>query len=41
MRGGVDSHNLLYETDIDDLSILDKIVSENIELSKKAGTPLI
>jgi hypothetical protein len=41
MRGGVDAHKLLYETDIDDLSVLDKIVSENIELSKKTGTPII
>lgn len=41
MRGGVDAHKLLYETDLDDLSVLDKIVSENIELSKKTGTPII
>lgn len=41
MRGGVDSYILFHDTDLEDLSILSKIVEENIEMSKKAGTPLI
>lgn len=41
MRGGVDAHNLLYEADLSDLSILDKIVTENIELSKKLKQPIL
>jgi hypothetical protein len=41
MRGGVDSSTLMYDTDLEDLGILSKIVEENIEMSKKAGTPLI
>jgi hypothetical protein len=41
MRGGVDAHKLMYETDIEDLSILNKIIDENIETSKKAQMPLI
>lgn len=41
MRGGVDTHKLMHDTDIEDLGILSKIVDENIELSKKANTPII
>jgi hypothetical protein len=41
MRGGVDSHKLLYETDLEDLSILNKIVDENIETTKKTQMPFI
>lgn len=41
MRGGVDAHNLMYHTDIEDLGVLSKIVDENIEMSKKAGSPII
>jgi hypothetical protein len=41
MRGGVDSSTLMHDTDLEDLGILSKIVEENIEMSKKAGTPII
>ena len=41
MRGGVDAHTLLVDTDLEDLEILSKIVSENIESTKKSGMPLI
>lgn len=41
MRGGADSYILLHDTDVEDLGILSKIVEENIEMSKKAGTPII
>lgn len=41
MRGGVDAVNLLNDSDLEDLEILSKIVQENIETSKKTGTPMI
>jgi hypothetical protein len=41
MRGGMDAHKLLSDTDIEDLEILNKIVEENIETSKKTQMPLI
>lgn len=41
MRGGVDSYNLLHNTDLEDLEIIGKVVEENIETTKKSGMPLI
>lgn len=41
MRGGVTSDVLLYDTDLEDLEIIGKIVEENIEASKKTGMNLI
>ena len=41
MRGGVDAYKLFYDTDVEDLDILGKIVEENIETSKKAKTPIL
>ena len=41
MRGGVDAVKLLNDSDLEDLEILSKIVQENIETSKKTGTPMI
>ena len=41
MRGGVDANQLLSNTDVEDLGILGKIISENIETTKKSGMPLI
>jgi hypothetical protein len=41
MRGGVDSHVLMYYTDLEDLEILNKIVKENIELTKSSNMPLL
>lgn len=41
MRGGVDSQNLMYNTDLEDLQILGKIVEENIETVKSSGLALL
>tara|TARA_B110000503_G_scaffold44691_1_gene72976 strand:+ start:2499 stop:2624 length:126 start_codon:yes stop_codon:yes gene_type:complete len=41
MRGGVDSHILMYNTDIDDIQVLNTVVEENIETTKKSGMPLL
>lgn len=41
MRGGVDSSELFYNTDISDLEIMDKIVEENIEATKKTQLPMV
>jgi hypothetical protein len=41
MRGGVDSKTLFEDTDIDDLEILNRIIKDNIEMSKKSQMPLI
>jgi len=40
MRGGVQAVDL-FNSDVDDISILYKIVEENIETAKKTGQPLI
>lgn len=39
MRGGVDAHRLMYETDISDIDILGKIIKENIETAKNSKNP--
>jgi|TARA_X000000950_G_scaffold280256_1_gene374523 hypothetical protein len=39
MRGGVDAHRLMYETDITDIDILGKIIKENIETAKNSKNP--
>jgi len=41
MRGGVNSDSLMYTTDLSDIEVLNKVVEENIEASKKSGMPLI
>jgi hypothetical protein len=41
MRGGVDSINLMHDTDVGDFEILNKIVEENIETVKKTQLPLL
>lgn len=41
MRGSVDTNKLLYHTDIEDIEIMQKIIQENIEASKKTSMPLI
>jgi hypothetical protein len=41
MRGGVTADVLMYETDLEDLEVIGKIVEENIEASKKTGLNLI
>ena len=39
MRGGVDAHRLMYETDITDIDILGKIIKENIETAQNSKNP--
>jgi hypothetical protein len=41
MRGGVTSEALFYDTDLDDLEVLSKVIQENIETTKKTGMPLV
>lgn len=41
MRGGVDSNVLMYHTDIDDIQVLNTVIEENIESTKKSGMPLL
>jgi len=41
MRGGVNSQELLCDTDLDDLDILHTIVKENIEFTKSTKMPFI
>lgn len=41
MRGGVSISELLYELDVKDSEILQRIVKENIENTKNAKMPLI
>jgi hypothetical protein len=41
MRGGVDAHTLMTNTDLEDIEVLNKIIEENIESAKKTQMPLI
>ena len=41
MRGGVDVHNLLYDTDLEDFEIMRNIAKEHIENTKNAKMPLL
>jgi hypothetical protein len=41
MRGGVSSHDLFYLYSIEDRLIMNKIISENIEITNKSRLPLI
>jgi len=41
MRGGVDYHKLLVDTDLEDIEVMNKVVEENIETTKKTQMPLI
>jgi hypothetical protein len=41
MRGGVSATVLFNDTDVEDLKILGKIITENIESTKKSGLNLI
>ena len=41
MRGGVDSHKLLHDTDVEDFEIMNKIIMDNIENAKTTGMPII
>jgi hypothetical protein len=41
MRGGVDSHTLMHDTDLEDFQIMNKIIMNNIENVKNSGMPII
>jgi hypothetical protein len=41
MRGGVTIDNLLFELSQEDIQIMNAIVQDNIEITKKSGLPLI
>jgi len=41
MRGGVTSDVLMFDTDMEDLNILQVVIEENIETAKKTGMPLV
>ncbi len=41
MRGGVTSYELLHVFCRDDRIIMNEIIKENIELTKKSGLPLL
>lgn len=41
MRGGVSSHDLLWRYSIEDRQIINQVIKDNIDASKKAGMPLI
>lgn len=41
MRGGLDVHKLMSDTDIEDISILNVVIEENIETVKKTNLPLL
>ena len=40
MRGGVQATDL-FNSDVEDIEVLQKIVEENIETAKKTGQPVI
>jgi len=41
MRGGVTAHELLHVYSADDRAIMNDIIKNNIENTKKSGLPLI
>lgn len=41
MRGGVDYHNLLVETDLEDIEVMNRVIEDNIETVKKTNMPLL
>jgi|TARA_B110000238_G_scaffold75699_1_gene83405 hypothetical protein len=41
MRGGVDSHILLHDTDLEDFDVMNKIIMSNIENVKSSGMPIL
>jgi predicted transcriptional regulator len=41
MRGGVDIMDLFYNIDVDDFEVMNKIVEENIDTTKKTQMPMI
>jgi len=41
MRGGVSIDNLLFDLSLEDIQIMNNIVQDNIEITKKSGMALI
>lgn len=41
MRGGVSFDTLMYDTDLEDVDIMQRIIKDNIENTKNAKMPLI
>jgi hypothetical protein len=41
MRGGVSSQDLFHIYSFEDRQIMNNIIKENIELTKKSGLPLL
>ena len=41
MRGGLDGHTLLHDTDLEDMDIISNIIIENIETVKKTEMPIL
>ena len=41
MRGGLDVHRLMSDTDLEDIAILNQVIEENIETVKKTNLPLL
>lgn len=41
MRGGVTSHDLFHVYSYEDRNIMNSIIKNNIELTKKSGLPLM
>ena len=41
MRGGVTIDNLLFDLSLEDIQIMNAIVQDNIEITKKSGIALI
>ena len=41
MRGGVSSHDLFHTYSYEDRMLINEIIKENIEATKKSGMPLI
>lgn len=41
MRGGVSISEILYDTDIEDQEIIQRIIKDNIEITKTAKMPLL
>lgn len=41
MRGGVSVDTILYDTDLEDIEIMQRIIKENIENTKNAKMPLL
>jgi hypothetical protein len=41
MRGGVSSQDLFHIYSFEDRQIINNIIKENIELTKKSGLPLL